>query len=1103
MSPASPANPDESIKLNGEASDTKVVMLPASFAQQRLWFLDRLESHTAPYNMSVATRLRGPLDVESLERALNHCVQRHEVLRTTFVMSGEQLMQLIAYELRVEMPLRDLTGLAEGEREAEMARLAAREGGRAFDLEGGPLLRASLYRLSEREHVLLLVIHHIVCDGWSLGVLSAELGTLYAAFSRGLDSPLPDLPLQYADYAVWQRRRLTGQTLERLLSYWRQRLLGAPPALELPTDRPRHATGSRPGRTHEFRLPPALTERLRALGRSQGATLFMVLLAGWQALLSRYSGEEEVVVGAPVAGRVRAELEPLVGLFVNTLALRARVEGGEGFGELLGRVREACLGAYEHQELPFERLVEELRPARELGRHPVFQVMFAMQEASPGWSAERGLEGETFGVEPGEAKFDLSLAVAERDGTLHGALTYDSGLFEAATAARMVAHFVRLLEGVAADPERAVGSIPLLSGEEERRQLLFEYNDTARPFPPDDRLHHLFSERAARDPHAAALVCGDTALTYAELETRSNQLAHHLISLGVGAEVCVGVCLSRSVELLVALLGVLKAGGAYLPLDPEYPVERLAFLFDDGGCPVVLTEGRLMDSLPASAWVQVVCLDEMGDELALLPESDPGARVLPENLAYVIYTSGSTGQPKGVGVSHRAVCNYVRWAADYYPAAGASPFFTSPAFDLTVTSLFPALAAGGSVAVVAGEGGAALAELARGGRDCGLLKLTPSHLALLTGITRGAPERSEAMTLWPAALVLGGEALDYESLRPWRELSPATRLINEYGPTETTVGCCVYEVATEAEESGPVPIGRPIANTRLYVADARGEPLPVGVAGELLIGGSGLARGYLNRPGLTAERFVPDPFSGEPGARLYRSGDLARWRADGVLGYLGRVDEQLKLRGYRIEPGEVETALRQHVSVRDAAVIVREDEPGDKRLVAYAVTSGKGAGAEAELREYLRGKLPEYMVPSHVVRLETLPLTANGKLDRKALPRPEVAAADAEGERPRTPTEETMCAIYADVLRLERVGVTASFFDLGGHSLLATQLLSRVREELGVELSLPEVFERPTAAGMAEAVEAARARGEEAPQPIRRRSREGRGVVPAGDKGSG
>ncbi|HZG42400.1 MAG TPA: amino acid adenylation domain-containing protein, partial [Longimicrobium sp.] len=992
--------------------------LPLSFAQERLWFLDRLQPDSAFYNVPAPLRLNGLLDPEALERSLGEIVRRHEALRTTFPERDGAPVQVVAPFQGLSFPIRDLSALGREERGAEVRRLALDEAGTPFDLAAGPLFRAGLLRLGDEEHILLMSMHHIVSDAWSRGVLLRELAALYGAYRDGGESPLPELPVQYADYAAWQREHLHGAALEAQLAWWKGRLAGAPALLELPTDRPRPAVQGHEGAYEVLRLPGELLGRLEALGRGEGATLFMVLLGAFQVLLGRYSGSEDVVVGSPIAGRGRREVEGLIGLFLNTLALRTELGGDPGFREVLKRVREMTLGAFEHQEVPFERLVEELQPERSLSHSPLFQVMFVMQEADRQQAGLPGLEVLPLSANAGTSKFDLTLGMWANAGGLVASLEYRTDLFDRATIVRMLAHLERLLEQVAADADVPLSRLRLIA-ENERRLVVQEWNatDAGQPAAP---VHALFEAQADRSPDAVAVTHGDVSLTYRELDDRANRLARHLAALGVGVDGRVGLSLERGPEMMVALLGILKAGAAYVPLDPAYPADRLAYMLENSAARVLITQQGVDEALPAVGAV-VVRVDGDAAEIAGRSADRLDLAVAPENLAYVIYTSGSTGRPKGVAMPHGALANLLAWQErDWSDAAPAVTLqFTSISFDVSFQEIFSCWTAGGRLVLLDEEqryDSAGLLEIVeREGVERLFMPAVALHQLAEAGDERG---------LAPSSLrevVTAGEQLRVtEAMRRWMGALGAP-LYNHYGPSETHV---VTRLALDGDPaSWPLlpSIGRPIANTRTYVLDAALQPSPVGVPGELYLGGTGLARGYLNRPALTAERFVPDAFATTPGARVYRTGDRARWLADGTIEFLGRADEQVKIRGFRIEPGEVEAAVATHPHVRKVVVIAREDVPGDRRLVAYVVADG---GVDvAELRSHVKGRLPEYMVPAAFVPLDALPLTPSGKVARRALPAPEYTGAEETYVAPRTPVEEVLAGIWAEVLRLERVGV--------------------------------------------------------------------------------
>jgi amino acid adenylation domain-containing protein len=1041
-----------------------------SFAQQRLWFLDQLEPGSPVYNVPAAVELSGRLDEAALAAAFGEVVRRHKVLRTTFRMIAGQPMQVVAEPSGFDLPVVDLRGLPGRERDEETSRLAAAEARRPFDLARGPLLRAVLLRLGAEEHVALAVMHHVVSDGWSLGILVRELGAFYAAFLQGRPSPLPEFAVQYTDFAAWQRRHLSGELLKSELAWWRGHLAGMPQVLDLPADHPRPAVRTVRGAERGFTIGHETLAGLTGLCQRHGGTLFMTLLAGFLGLLQRYAGQDDLAVGTPIAGRNRVETEPLIGLFVNTLVLRGNLSGDPDFTELLDRARETTLSAYAHQDLPFERLVEELTPERDLSRPALVQVLFSLQNAPSGPLELPGLALTVSTVPTGTAKFDLACMLMETAQGIEGTFEYSRDLFEAQTIERLAGHFVRLLSGAVEAPRRLLSQLPLLSAAE-REQLLVEWNDAGALPPSEVPIHALFEAQAARTPGATALVQGSTGerWTYAELDRWADSVAHRLAELGVGPEVRVGVCLTRTPLLAASLLGVLKAGGAYVPLDPRYPRERLAFLLEDTAAAVLLTEPGFVDKLPEHrAEVLLVEGSWRGTETA--PRTASG--VLPGNLAYLIYTSGSTGRPKGVAIEHRSAVAFARWARTVFPPEDLAGVLaaTSIAFDLSVFELFVTLAWGGKV--VLAENAMELPQLAAAG-EVTLLNTVPSAMAELARL-RAMPESVRTVNL-------AGEPLKRSLVEAIHESSASCRVLDLYGPSETTT-YSTWGLAARDERREPA-IGRPIAGTRLLVLDRGGEPVPVGVPGELLIGGAGLARGYLDRPDLTAERFVPDPFppreGGEPGGRAYRTGDLVRYLPDGRLEYLGRIDHQIKVRGFRVEPGEIAAALAAHPWVRDAVVMAQKQSAGGQRLVAYVVGTPGEEPELSELRAFLRERLPDFMLPAAYAFLPSLPLTSNGKVDRQALARlsPERVTASAM-VAPRTPSEELVAGIFADLLGVERVGVTEDFFALGGHSLLATQVASRVRSVFGIELPLRAIFEAPTVESLAGRLERMASAGE-------------------------
>ncbi|WP_074262236.1 non-ribosomal peptide synthase/polyketide synthase [Pseudomonas aeruginosa] len=1066
--------------LRGEGIDFSLFPIPAgvssaerdrlSYAQQRMWFLWHLEPQSGAYNLPSAVRLNGPLDRQALERAFASLVQRHETLRTVFPRGADDSLAQAPLQRPLEVAFEDCSGLPEAEQEARLREEAQRESLQPFDLCEGPLLRVRLIRLGEERHVLLLTLHHIVSDGWSMNVLIEEFSRFYSAYATGAEPGLPALPIQYADYALWQRSWLEAGEQERQLEYWRGKLGERHPVLELPTDHPRPAVPSYRGSRYEFSIEPALAEALRGTARRQGLTLFMLLLGGFNILLQRYSGQTDLRVGVPIANRNRAEVEGLIGLFVNTQVLRSVFDGRTSVATLLAGLKDTVLGAQAHQDLPFERLVEAFKVERSLSHSPLFQVMYNHQPLVADIEALDSVAGLSFGQLDWKSRttqFDLSLDTYEKGGRLYAALTYATDLFEARTVERMARHWQNLLRGMLENPQASVDSLPMLDAEE-RGQLLEGWNATAAEYPLQRGVHRLFEEQVERTPTAPALAFGEERLDYAELNRRANRLAHALIERGVGADRLVGVAMERSIEMVVALMAILKAGGAYVPVDPEYPEERQAYMLEDSGVQLLLSQSHL--KLPLAQGVQRIDLDQADAWLENHAENNPGIELNGENLAYVIYTSGSTGKPKGAGNRHSALSNRLCWMQQAYGlGVGDTVLQKTPfSFDVSVWEFFWPLMSGARLVVAAPgdhrDPAKLVALINREGVDT--LHFVPSMLQAFL------QDEDVASCTSLKRIVCSGEALPADAQQQVFAKLPQAGLYNLYGPTEAAIDVTHWTCVEEGKDA--VPIGRPIANLACYILDGNLEPVPVGVLGELYLAGQGLARGYHQRPGLTAERFVASPFVA--GERMYRTGDLARYRADGVIEYAGRIDHQVKLRGLRIELGEIEASLLEHPWVREAAVLAVDG----KQLVGYVVLESEGGDWREVLAAHLAASLPEYMVPAQWLALERMPLSPNGKLDRKALPAPEVSVAQAGYSAPRNAVERTLAEIWQDLLGVERVGLDDNFFSLGGDSIVSIQVVSRARQA-GLQLSPRDLFQHQNIRSLALAAKAGAATTEQGP----------------------
>ena len=1040
--------------------------LPLSFNQQQFWLLDQVSPNRATYNVRTGLKIEGPLDVAKLQRVLDCIVDRHEILRTNVVTTNGSPVQVVSASMPVPVRIADLSTLAPAAADSARKQIFAEEGDHLFELSNGPLMRARLLKFAPDRHELLITLHHIVCDGWSINVLLRELTHLYL---RNVDtSVLPQLSIQYADFAVWQRRWLEDEAIERQLNYWRRQLADAPTALELPADYSLPATRTYEGGRISAQLPDSLTDSLKQLSQDESATLFMTLLAAFQTLLFRYSGQEDVVVGSPVAGRTLFETENVIGAFVNTLVLRGDLSGNPSFREVLARVRQMVMGAFCHQDLPFEKLVEELNPERKANRSPLFQVMFSFQNMPEPQLAVNGTKFSSIKVESDAAKFDLTLEVEETGDGLTLSFEFARDLFATETIERMLAHLLNLLGAIVCDRRRQILDIDLLPPAE-RRQLLIDWNSNQIAYPEEAAIHELFEAQAVRTPEAPAVeLCGER-LSYRELNARANQLAHYLIARGARPGTMIGISVERSFEMVVAVLAVMKTGAAYVPLDPTYPVDRIAFMIKDTAARVVITQSHLAPALDTDA--DLIPIDSEWPAIAGESADRPNISVTSSQVALVFYTSGSTGNPKGVMIEHRSLVNFVTAARSSYGIEAGDRIlqFGSFSFDLSAEEMLLTLTSGACLVL-------RTAEMISSPGDflalCDEWKLSVLDLPTVYWHELTDALSKQNLTLPPSVrvIIIGGEKASPDRIVAWNQLvGGRVRLLNTYGPTETTVAVTLCDLSAYAPvaRNDVSPIGRPYPNAKAYVLDARLQPVPIGIPGELLIGGPGVARGYLNRPELTSQKFIPNPFSDNPGDRLYKTGDVVRYQADGTIEFLGRSDNQIKIRGFRVELEEIERAIRGHQAIADCIVIATNDS--DKRLVAYLITADNSRAAIGDLRHFLKTKLPSYMVPAAFEVIEEFPMTSSGKINRRALPEPQFnqPTSDSDLDLPTTPLQEMLLDAWREVLKVDQVGIHENFFDLGGHSLLAARLVSNIRNVLEVEMNMVDVFEAPTIASLA------------------------------------
>lgn len=1038
-----------------------------SAAQERLWFMDQLVPSSALYVETVVVSLVGKLNLAALNQSLNEVVGRHESLRTFFQTEHGQPHGCVASALWLDLPSIDLSGLRSEIRSQRARELSLEQACKPFNLGQLPLLRPRLISLDAREHLLVLSLHHIICDGWSKAILAWELSRLYGSFSGSAASDLPGPELQYSDFALWERERLSSGELDHEMEYWREQLGPSVPVIDLPTDRDRPAIRSYRGATIRFELSRSVSEAVRRLSRSRAATTYTTLLAAFQALLSRYCGQEELVVGTIVANRAAAELENIIGLMVNTLVIKGDLSANPTFIELIERVKQTALGAFKHQSLPYEELVAELAATRDSDRRSLVDVMFVMEEGLEGSLEMAGLRASEEKLHSGTAKYDLMMALRDRDGAFEGTLEYSADLFDETTVSRIALSYQRLVEAALADPEQRVEELALLS-DSDRQRLLLEWNDTEKPGPDWRNIRQVFEEQESHTPDSIAAIFEETHLSYRELNSRANQLAHYLREAGVGGETLVGICLERSLEVAIHILSVFKAGGAYLPLDPAYPKARLSFMLEDAGVRVLLTEPHLMERLPAF-FGTVVCPNADREIIEKQPRDNPGEMGSAGSLAYVIYTSGSTGRPKGVGLPHVALTNLIGWHSANLLSKARTLQFASMSFDVSFYEMFVTWASCGTLLIVPEQHRSDILRLARFVSDH---RVEKAVLPVVT-LQQLAEERSfrrRGLTSLREVITTGEQLRITSPVVEFFSDLQACSLHNHYGPSESHVATAESLDRDPYSWQAAPPIGRPITNTRIFLLGRHATLTPAGSIGEVHIGGAGLARGYLNRPDLTAERFVPNPFARSEGDRLYRTGDLGRYAGDGRIVFIGRRDHQVKVRGFRVELGEVESVLARHPALRGAAVVTRDDNYGGRRLIAYVATERRREITGEGLRAYLNERLPDHMVPSSFIIMENLPVTHNGKIDRAALIERNHRVAEVQEDLipARTPAEELAARIWSEALGVEVIGVNSNFFALGGHSVLAMQIVMMLREIFRVELPVRSLFERPTVGGLVE-----------------------------------